>query len=69
MKDSSDWNAISRMGVILNKSTIPTVNDTTITIQKGGVNVDTFTVNTSSNKTINISNELPSYSSIIISII
>lgn len=38
-------------------------NDSTITIQKGGSTVDTFTTNASSNKTINIPNELPSYSS------
>lgn len=38
-------------------------NNATITIQKGGTNVDSFTVNASSNKSINIPNELPSYSS------
>lgn len=38
-------------------------NNSTITIQKGGTNVDTFTTNAASNKTINIPNELPSYSS------
>lgn len=38
-------------------------NNATITIQKGGTTVDSFTVNASSNKTINIPNELPSYSS------
>jgi len=36
-------------------------NDSTITIQKGGSTVDTFTTNAASNKTINIPNELPSY--------
>ena len=34
--------------------TIPTVNDATLTIQKNGTAVDTFTANASSNKTINI---------------
>lgn len=34
--------------------TVPTVNNATITIQKNGTNVDTFTVNQSSNKIINI---------------
>lgn len=34
--------------------TIPTVNDSTITIQKNGTNVDSFTTNASSNKSINI---------------
>lgn len=36
------------------KPTIPTVNDATLTIQKNGATVDTFTANASSNKTINI---------------
>lgn len=34
--------------------TIPTVNDSTITIQKNGTTVDSFTTNASSNKSINI---------------
>lgn len=33
---------------------IPTVNNSTITIQRSGTTVDTFTTNASSNKTINI---------------
>jgi hypothetical protein len=37
------------------KPTIPTVGDGTITIQKNGTAVDTFTTNQSSNKSINIS--------------
>lgn len=37
-----------------NKPTIPTVNNGTLTIQKNGVNVTTFTANSSSNKTANI---------------
>lgn len=37
------------------KPTIPTVNNATLTIQKNGVNVETFTANSSSNKTANIS--------------
>ena len=44
--------------------TIPSAaNNATITIQKGGTTVDSFTTDASSNKTINIPNELPSYSS------
>ena len=39
---------------LLNKPTIPTVNDATLTIQKNSVTVDTFTANASSDKTINI---------------
>ena len=37
-----------------NKPTIPTVNDATLTIQKNGTTVETFTANSSSNKTANI---------------
>lgn len=37
-----------------NKPTIPTVNNATLTIQKNGVAVETFTANASSNKTANI---------------
>lgn len=37
-----------------NKPTIPTVNNATLTIQKNGANVQTFTANSSSNKTANI---------------
>ena len=38
-----------------NKPTIPTVNDATLTIQKNGTTVETFTANSSSDKTVNIS--------------
>ncbi len=37
-----------------NKPTIPTVNNATLTIQKNGATVDTFTANASANKSINI---------------
>ena len=33
---------------------IPTVNDGTLTIQKNGTNIDTFTANSASNKTVNV---------------
>ena len=62
----ANWNETnsSSAAYIQNKPTIPAAaNDSTITIQKGGTNVDTFTTNAASNKTINIPNELPSYSS------
>jgi hypothetical protein len=36
------------------KPTIPTVNNATLTIQKNGTNVETFTANASANKTANI---------------
>lgn len=39
---------------LINKPTIPTVNNATITIQKNSTTVDTFTLNQSSNKSINI---------------
>lgn len=48
---------------LIGTPTIPTVNNSTISIQKGGTAVDSFTTNASSGKTINIPNELPSYSS------
>lgn len=37
-----------------NKPTIPTVNNATLTIQKNGTSVGTFTANASSNSTVNI---------------
>ena len=40
--------------VVAELSDIPTVNDSTITIQKNGTSVDSFTTNAASNKTINI---------------
>lgn len=39
---------------LTNKPTIPTVNDATLTIQKNGTNVATFTANSSTNQTANI---------------
>lgn len=39
---------------LTNKPTIPTVNDATLTIQKNGTTVQTFTANQSSNATANI---------------
>lgn len=39
---------------LLNKPTIPIVNDAVLTIQKNGTTVDTFSANASQNKTINI---------------
>lgn len=40
---------------LLNKPTIPTVNNNTITIQKNSTTVDSFTLNQSTDKSINIS--------------
>ena len=39
---------------LLNTPTIPTVNNATLTIQKNGTNIDTFTANASVDKTINV---------------
>lgn len=39
---------------LLNKPTIPTVNNATLTIQKNGTTVNTFTANASSDVTVNI---------------
>lgn len=49
---------------LIGTPTIPTVNNATLTIQKNGTTVNTFTANASSNVTANIQvNEVPSYSS------
>ena len=52
----SDWSVTnaSSDAFIKNKPTIPTVNNGTLTIQKNGTNVTTFTANQSSNTTANI---------------
>lgn len=42
-------------GDLINKPTIPTVNDATLTIQKNSSTIDTFTANASSNVTVDIS--------------
>lgn len=39
---------------LTNKPTIPVVNDATLTIQRNGVNIDSFTANASQNKSINV---------------
>lgn len=49
---------------LIGTPTIPTVNNATLTIQKNGTNVQTFTANASSNVTANITvNELPTVTS------
>lgn len=52
----SDWSVTdsSSDAFIKNKPTIPTVNNATLTIQKNGSTVKTFTANASSNVTANI---------------
>lgn len=52
----SDWTQAdnTKVDFIKNKPTIPTVNDATLTIQKNGTTIDTFTANAANNKTINI---------------
>lgn len=53
----SDWNQSdnTQLDFIKNKPTIPTVNNSTITLQDdGGTTIDSFTLNQSSNKTITV---------------
>lgn len=52
----SDWDVTDSTSdaFIKNKPTIPTVNNATLTIQKNGTSVGTFTANASSNVTANI---------------
>lgn len=53
----------SEVGALPDTTVIPAAaNNSTITIQKGGTTVDSFTTNASAAKTINIPNELPAYS-------
>lgn len=49
---NSDWNASSGVAEILNKPTIPTVNDVTINFTQGGVNKGSFTLNQATGTTI-----------------
>ena len=55
--DSSSLATVATSGDyddLINKPTIPTVNDATLTIQKNGSDVATFTANASSNVTANV---------------
>ena len=52
IKIGNNLNIDSGTGVL--DAVVPTVNDATLTIQKNGTDIDTFTANASSNKTINI---------------
>lgn len=56
-----DQNGLNIDQTYAKKSELPTVNDGTLTIQKNGTTVDTFTANSSSNKTVNI--EVPTKTS------
>lgn len=51
---NSDWDASSGVAQILNKPTIPTVNDGTLTINQGGVFKGSFSANASGNVTVNL---------------
>lgn len=51
---NADWAASSGVAQILNKPTIPTVNNATLTIKKNGATVATFTANSATNTTANI---------------
>lgn len=52
----ADWNESDTTSdaYIQNKPTIPTVNDGTLTVQKNGTTIDTFTANQSGNTTVDI---------------
>lgn len=52
---NSDWNANSGVAQILNKPTIPTVNDATLTITQNGTSKGTFTANDADDTTIEVS--------------
>ncbi len=55
--NTADLAAVATTGAYSDLSgtpTIPTVNDATLTIQKNGTNVETFTANSNTNKTANI---------------
>lgn len=57
MKWFADLKTVAFTGAysdLTGQPTIPTVNNATLTIQKNGTNVQTFTANASSNKTANI---------------
>ena len=51
---NADWDAVSGVSQILNKPTIPTVNDGILTIQKNGTSVGTFSANAATGAIINI---------------
>lgn len=51
---NSDWNAVSGVAQILNKPTIPTVNNATLTIKQNNVTVASFTANSAINASANI---------------
>ena len=53
-KATQDGNGANIANTYAKKTELPTVNDATLTIQKNGATVDTFTANASANKTINI---------------
>ena len=58
---SSDLHAVATSGDYEDLSNKPTVNDATLTIQKNGTTVDTFTANSSEDTTVNI--EVPTKTS------
>lgn len=56
-QEQADWNEndSTAKSYIKNKPTIPTVNNGTLTIQRNGTDITTFSANTASNTTANIS--------------
>lgn len=51
---NSDWNASSGVAEILNKPTIPTVNDATLTVKNGPTTKGSFSANANSNVTLTV---------------
>ena len=56
LQEQADWDEADTQSpaYILNKPTIPTVNNATLTIQKNNITQGTFTANSSTNTTVNI---------------
>ena len=54
LTNSRDYTVPNKSGTLALTSDLPTVNNSTIIIQKNGSTVDSFTLNQASNKTINI---------------
>ena len=52
---NADWNAQSGVSEILNKPTIPTVNNAALEIQKNGTKIGEFTANAASDVVVNLS--------------
>lgn len=54
LQPGDDISELNNDAEYITSADLPTVNNSTITIQKNGTNVDTFTLNQATNKTVNI---------------